>query len=114
LVTDSNLKRKVEADQRAVRRLGFDKRAEDFEEWEKLLKEKKRDLEAIALDNFLTTALASATAAIGIAKSQSRPTATKMVNKLRSVGIQDPEVYKAIRILAYTAESQPKQKLIPP
>jgi hypothetical protein len=86
--------------QAAIGRLGLERRAEDFEEWEGLSRAAQEEFEKNTLDALITTALEGAKVSLAAAGSLNPFTAQKMIGKLKAAGVNDPRLFEAIRKLS--------------
>lgn len=100
----SRLGRKVTLDERAIRRLGFQQRAQDVEDWERLSDEAQGRLMSDVFD----VLLASAQKGIKTVGSLSPPMANRAISRLRAAGINSPYLNEAIRRVAVVPGKPPK------
>lgn len=91
---------KVEADEAAVRALGFERTAKEFEEWEKLSEEARRDFFLKFADVAIGHVLIGAKEATPVVKSLNPWQSQKIIGKFKSAGIEDPKLFELIRSLA--------------
>lgn len=91
---------KVRRDQKAIRNLGFEKRAAEFLEWEKMATDEQAELHKKThlwgLDRALDTATGGAD--VAVAKFTNSKT-EKIVKLLKRAGLDDKELFKKIRKL---------------
>jgi hypothetical protein len=97
------LKRKIETDAEAIKRLGFDKRADEFEEWVKLAASAQQEREKEMLEALVSTVLVVARTGVNaggaeIASLNPR-TASEKIVMLKEAGVTDPYFFDAIRAL---------------
>lgn len=103
--TVARLEKQIASDEEAIRRLGLNKRAADFEEWSKLtqqardefISETLRILARLALDE-ATIGLKSQTS--NLSSALTRDKAEELIVKLERLGADNPNLADAIRALA--------------
>lgn len=91
---------KVNADEKAIRALGFDRTAKDFAEWEALAKEEQKEFYLKLADVAVGNALVGAKEAVASVKSLNPWNAQKVIGRLKAAHLEDPELFAAIRRLA--------------
>lgn len=107
----NDVKMKIQRTQDAIRALGFDKRQGEFEEWERLSAEAKKDFQKTAWNALFDTSItgvrtgAKAMGSIGTAQGN------KIVSHLKQKGIDVPELNNAIQSLARAKGKPEKAKL---
>lgn len=106
-----DLQKKVARDKHAIRNLGLEKRAEDFEEWEKLSTEAQAEWERQTFSSLIDISVVAAKPAIGSIKSLSPEKAEQLVAELERAGVTDPFLQEAIRELGKLSKAD-KQTLI--
>jgi hypothetical protein len=101
-----NLKKQIARDEKAIRRLGLESRAEDFKEWEQLADEARNQFEEQALESFIDILFTSASDANNafITKVGSLNTfsSQKLIGKLNKVKIKNERLWKVIREIGAT------------
>jgi len=80
----------------AMRRLKLAKRAEEFEEWERLSTDARADLENQALDALISLGMTGAQRAATVVGSQNPWKAREMVARLKRTGVDEPYLLEAI------------------
>ena len=96
------LSAQIAGDLEAIKRLKLDKRAEEFEEWAKLSKDARADLENQALDALITVSLSGVQAGAKIVASHNPWLANEMIGHLRTLGVNDPFLLEAIKKVGAT------------
>ena len=91
---------KVQADEAAIRALGFERTAKEFEEWEKLSKDAQAEFEMKLAEVAIGNVLVGAKEAVGAVKSLNPWNAQKIIGKFKAAGIEDPTFFENIRRLA--------------
>jgi tetratricopeptide (TPR) repeat protein len=97
---ERKLRADIASDQEAIRRLGFERRAEDFEEWNRLSASAKEEFKAKTLDSLLSVTLTGVKTGTRQLAGLNPPTANRMISQLKSVGVGDPYLFDAIRRVA--------------
>lgn len=97
----NNIATQITETLKAIKNLGLDKRAEDFEEWEKLADDarnefEKQTLETI-LDLFFTGALDADKAEIGSIGRANPFSSQKWIGRLKAAHVKDERLWKCIR-----------------
>jgi hypothetical protein len=101
----AKLEKQIAADEEAIRRLGLQKRAADFEEWSKLTEQARdqfvsetlRILARLALDE---AAIGLKNQAATLSSSLTRDKAEELIMRLERSGADNPHLAEAIRTLA--------------
>ncbi len=116
----AELHRKIESDKTAIRNLGFDKRQEQFEEWEKLSAEKKKEFEAQTLKALKTSATslfeiglksAATTGGKNAIEFLDHNSAAEVRRKLEQMGIADPYFLELVDKVAKAKNKEEKLKV---
>ncbi|MBU2621050.1 MAG: hypothetical protein KKD92_01855 [Proteobacteria bacterium] len=109
-----DLKERLERDVRAVRNLGLERRAEDFEEWEKLAVDSREQFNKQATDSIADLFLSGASdinkdfvKRIGSLNTFS---AQKLIGKLNKAGIRNQGIWDIIRKIGTTRGKPEKAK----
>ena len=96
-----DLQARIARDQEAIRRLGLKSRAEDFEEWEKLSDEARRDFEEQALASMADLLFGAASdankAVITGAGALNTFSSRKLISRLQQKGVSNERLFKSIR-----------------
>ena len=96
-----DLKARIARDQEAIRRLGLKSRAEDFEEWERLSDEARREFEEQALASLADLLFGAASdankAVITGAGALNTFSSRKLISRLQQKGISNERLFKSIR-----------------
>jgi hypothetical protein len=91
---------RVNADEAAIRALGFERTARDFEEWEHLSKEAQQEFYLKLADVALGTVLVGAKETVASVKSLNPWNAQKVIGRFKAAHLEDPKLFAAIRRLA--------------
>gem|GEM_PF-6127112 len=94
---------RVNADEMAIRALGFERTAKDFEEWESLSKEEQTKFQLKLAEVAIGNVLVGAKEAVASVKSLNPWNAQKIIGKFKAAGLVDPKLNAAIRKLATTS-----------
>jgi hypothetical protein len=98
------LRDQIHSDETAIRRLGFQKRAEEFDDWIKLAetaqKEYERETRDALIDLAIDKGLEGLKQGITTIGSLNPPKANKCISQLKALGVGDPYLFGAIRRLA--------------
>lgn len=94
---------KVNADEAAIRALGFAQTAKDFEEWEKHAKAEQAEFQVKLAEVAIGNVLIGAKEAVKSVKSLNPWNAQKIIGKFKAAGLEDPKLNAAIRRLAATS-----------
>ena len=97
----NSLQEQIRRDQEAMRRLGFDKKVQEIESWQRLADDAKRDLVKASLDHVITDALLYFEKTIKVAGSLNPVTANKMIDELTLAGHDFEPLVKSIELLRY-------------
>jgi hypothetical protein len=99
-----DLRQKVLNDEAAIKRLGFEKRAQDFADWDKLAEDAKEDFERETRDDLTDIAIDKAFSGLKRGAttigSLNPPKANRLIRELQTAGVTDPYLIAAIRKLA--------------
>lgn len=100
------LRNQIRMDEQAIRNLGFDKRAADFEEWVKLADDARKEFEEQTLDSIaellLTGSLDANKAFIKNIGSFNSFSTQKLIGRLNSAGIRNQRIWNLIREVGAT------------
>ena len=101
-----DLKARIARDQEAIRRLGFKSRAEDFEEWERLSDEARKQFEEQALASMADLLFGAASdankAVITGAGALNTFSSRKLIGRLKQKGISNERLFRSIREVGAT------------
>jgi hypothetical protein len=110
----ARLKNKVAMDLSAIRHLGFDKRAEDYQEWLELdaaARKQLREQASKSLADLLLTAAQDANkAVIQSIGSLNTFSAQKLIGKLKAANIKDPRVWELVNEIGATNDKPAMRK----
>src|SRR5208282_6776409 len=95
----AELRGTVRDDEAAIQRLGFAKRAQDFDDWDKLAEDAQREYERETRDALTDLAMAGLKRGITTVGSLNPPTANHIVSELKAAGVGDPFLLEAIQRL---------------
>ncbi len=105
-VSIHELKARIDRDQEAIRRLGFESRADDFQEWEKLADEARSQFEEQALASLVDLLFAGASdankAVITGAGRLNTFSSQKLIGRLNKKGIRNERLFRVIREIGAT------------
>jgi tetratricopeptide (TPR) repeat protein len=97
-----NLQERLARDMEAIRRLKFQKRAEDFEDWGKLAANQKNELQFALVDQLADKSIEVAGDTIRAGKSLNVVNIHEKVAQLRQAGVTDPFLIEALQKVAST------------
>jgi hypothetical protein len=102
------LDKRVEMDLNAIRRLGFERRAEDFKEFEDLDKEARKKLQdqfaESMIDLLFTGALDADKAVVKSIGSMNTFSAQKLIGKMKAANIKNPLIWELVREIGATTD----------